>query len=201
MKIFKDRKAAGSLLAEHLKQYKNQHDVIVLGIPRGGVVVAAEIVKELKLPLDIIVTKKIDHPGQKELAIGAIDPEGEMIGEVGIVGEIVEKELEEIKRRETLYRQGKEALNVEGKVVILVDDGIATGATILSAINYLKRHQASKIILVVPVASTEAIDKLSKEVWEIVVLHTPEDFQAVGQFYHDFLPVSDEEVIQLLKHE
>lgn len=198
MKLFKDRQSAGKILAKRLKHYFNDHGTIVLGIPRGGVVVAKEVAEELKLPLDIIVTRKIGAPNQPELALGAVDLDGEVIGDVGEFGEIINRELEELKRRENLYRQGKEPLDVENKTVILVDDGIATGATTLSAINYLKRHQAKKIILAVPVASREAIEKI---VEEVIVLEIPENFQAVGQFYQNFEEVSDEEVIQYLKDE
>lgn len=203
MKIFKDRQTAGKLLAEKL-HFFNGRGTIVLGIPRGGVVVAAEIAQELKLPLDIIVTRKIPHPDQPELAIGAVDSDGQVIGEVGKYGGIiVEKELAELKRREEKYRHARRPLAklIEGKVVILVDDGIATGATTLAAINYLKRHQAKKIILAVPVASREAVEKMIRELGEfgeVMVLETPENFAAVGQFYQEFQPVEDEEVIQLL---
>ncbi len=200
MKIFKDRQSAGKLLAKHLKQYVGVDNMVILGIPRGGIVVAAEIAKELKLPLDIIVTRKIGHPNQPELAVGAVDLDGEVIGNVGEVGGIVEKELGELRRRESLYRQGRTPLKLKGKTVILVDDGIATGATTLAAVNYLKRHEAKKIILAVPVASYEAAEKLGKQVDEAIILETPEYFQAVGQFYEYFLPVSDEEVIKYLNH-
>ena len=208
MKIFKDRQSAGKLLSKHLKKYKDKNDVLVLGIPRGGVVVAKEIAKELELPLDIIITRKIGHPDQPELALGAVDADGQVVWaeklleESGIrseeLSDKVKVEVEEIKRREQVYRQGKDKLDVGGKTVILVDDGIATGATILSAVEYLKRHGA-KIILAVPVASREAIDKIVGEVGEVVVLETPAYFQAVGQFYQDFQPVEDQEVIQYLK--
>ncbi len=205
MKIFKDRQTAGKLLAEKL-HFFNGRGTIVLGIPRGGVVVAAEIAKELKLPLDIIVTRKIPHPDQPELAIGAVDSDGQIIGEVGEYGrirEIVEKELAELKKREEKYRHARRPLAklIEGKVVILVDDGIATGATTLAAINYLKRHGVRKIMLAVPVASREAVEKMIRELGEfgeVMVLETPENFAAVGQFYQEFQPVEDEEVIQLL---
>ena len=209
MKIFKDRQSSGKLLAQHLKQYKGEDNVLVLGIPRGGVVVASEIAKALKLPLDVLVTRKIGAPFQPELALGAVDPDGEAVWDeenvrmVGEVGEIVEKELRELRRRESLYRQGKEPLEVKDKVVILVDDGIATGATTLAAINHLKRHEARKIILAVPVASRESVIRVIREIGEIgevVVLETPEYFQAVGQFYQQFEPVDDEEVVKLLNH-
>lgn len=207
MKIFKDRQAAGKLLAKKLNHLSSDRGTIVLGIPRGGVVVAKEVAKELKLPLDIIVTRKIGHPNQPELAIGAVDANGEVIGEVGGIREIDEKEIEreigEIKRREKLYRSGKEALEISGKVAILVDDGIATGATTLAAISFLKRHKAKKIILAVPVASRESVERVIREmgdIGEIVVLESPDYFQAVGQFYQEFGEVTDEEVVKYLNH-
>lgn len=209
MKIFKDRKSAGKLLARRLQGYKGVRGTIVLGIPRGGVVVAAEVAKELKLSLDILVTRKIGAPMQPELALGAVDPDGEVVWEerlledVGVekenLSEAVDKELNELKRRDTLYRQGKGPLNIEGKTVILIDDGIATGATTLSAINYLKRHGVKKVIVAVPVASKEATEKVRREIRKVIVLETPEYFQAVGQFYEQFEEVTDTEVVQLLR--
>lgn len=211
MKIFKDRLAAGKLLAKRLK---NTRADLVLGIPRGGVVVASEVAKLLKLPLDIIVTRKIGSPGQEELALGALDPDGEVVfdqalldqlkvqsenlpaGKAGLTVEIQDA-WKELKRREDLYRNGKPPVEVQGKRVILVDDGIATGATILAAVKFLKRHGA-KVILAVPVASKEAIEKMTQEVDMVIVLDIPEYFQAVGQFYLEFLPVLDEEVVELL---
>ncbi len=193
MKIFKDRKSAGKLLADRLK---NVDADLVLGIPRGGVVVAKEVAAGMNSLLDIIVTRKIGAPGQEELALGAVDPDGEVIWDRDSKFEIND-EINEIRRREKLYRQDKKPLNVKNKTVVLVDDGMATGATTLSAIKYLKRHGA-KVILAVPVASQEALEKVKNEAMEVVVLEIPENFQAVGQFYHEFLPVSDEEVIQLL---
>ena len=211
MKIFKDRTSAGKILVEHLKQYQGMENILVLGIPRGGVVVAYEVAHELNLPLDIIVTRKIGAPNQPELALGAVDGDGEVVWDKDLLRdlgfkiedlrEIVEKEAEEIKRRETVYRQGKESLQMENKIVILIDDGIATGATTLAAINYLKRHEVKKIILAVPVASKESMEKVEREIGEmgeVIVLETPEYFQAVGQFYQEFLPVSDDMVIRTL---
>ena len=204
MKIFKDRKSAGKLLANHLKQYKGQNNVVVLGIPRGGVVVAHQVAKELKLPLDIVITRKIGHPNQPELAVGAIDPDGEVVWDQELDNGLkigVLEELREIKRREEIYRQGRKSIDLEDKTIILVDDGIATGATITAAISYLKRHKVKNIVLATPVASKEAIVRVLAELegcGEVVILETPEYFQAVGQFYHEVLPISDEEVIQLL---
>lgn len=205
MKIFKDRQSAGILLANRLKDTKAD---LVLGIPRGGVVVAYEVAKGLKLPLDILVTRKIGVPGQPELAIGAIDADGETVWEKKLLSDLrlkiydlreeVKKQWKELKRREGLYRHKRGRLwRLEEKKIILVDDGVATGATTLAAIKYLKRHGA-KVILAVPIASKDAWEKLSKEADESIVLEIPENFQAVGQFYQQFEPVTDQEVVQYL---
>ncbi len=216
MKIFKNRSAAGQLLAERLK---NTIADLVLGIPRGGVVVAAEIAKYLGLPLDIIVTRKIGAPNQPELALGAVDPDGKVVWDHELLWQLklkvenlkpvcrqaglkIDDEMEEVKRRERLYRKGKELLNIQKKVVILADDGVATGATTLAAINYLKRHKAKKVILAVPVASQDTIDRIRESLGkfgEAIVLETPEHFRAVGEFYQEFEPVSDDKVVYLLK--
>ena len=207
MILFKDRQSAGKLLAGRLKKYKSLRDTYVLAIPRGGGVVAKEIAKSLNLPLDIIVTRKIGDPHQKELSLGAIDPDGEIIWDEKIVEDLrikidslradIDREKEEIKRRETLYRQGK-PLQVRGQTVILVDDGIATGYTVLAAIKYLKRHGANQITVAVPVASKEALSLIESLVERVVVLTVPEPFQAVSKFYHNFQAVADEEVVNIL---
>lgn len=204
MKIFKDRESAGKILAQRLKSIKAD---LVLGIPRGGVVVAKEVARELNLPLDVLVVRKIGAPMQEELALGAVDPDGEtvweenLLGEVGIrregLGDAIRNEWKEVKRREDVYRAGKADLNVENKRVILVDDGIATGATTLAAVSYLKRHKA-KVVLAIPVAAEEAVNKIKPQVDEAIFLEIPEYFQAVGQFYHQFPQISDQEVVQLL---
>ncbi len=205
MEIFKDRIAVGELLANRLKHTKAD---IVLGIPRGGVVVASVVARQLNLPLDIIVTRKIGAPFQEELALGAVDPDGEVVWDQELLDELkikpedlkqkIDAEMKELKRREKLYRQGRAPLNVSGKTVILTDDGMATGSTTLAAAKYLKRHGA-KIILAIPVTSSDALKKIEDSVESSVILQIPGNFQAVGQFYHKFEPVSDEEVIQYLK--
>ena len=205
MKIFKDRQSAGKLLADKLKDTEAD---IILAIPRGGVVVAKEIANKLNLPLDVIVTRKIGAPNQKELALGAIDPDGEVVWDNQLLSQLefkisnlkfqIDNGMKEIKRRERLYRKGKEPLNVQNKAVILVDDGIATGATVLSAIRYLKGNEVDEVILAVPVASKESLVNIKHEVDEMVVLYIPDQLMAVGQFYQNFEPVSDEEVVNLL---
>lgn len=202
MKIFKNRESAGTILAKRLTGIKAD---AVAGIPRGGVVVASEIAKDLNLPLDIVITRKIGAPGQEELALGAVDPDGEAVFDEVLIKEFgkldlkpqVEKAWKELKRRESLLLEGRKPFEFKGKSIILVDDGMATGATVLAAAKYLKRHGA-KVILAVPVASKEALKKVKGECEEAIVLEVPEYFGAVGQFYHYFEPVSDEEVIQYL---
>ncbi len=206
IKIFKDRIAAGELLANRLR---NTKAYIVLGIPRGGVVVAAELAKDLNLPFDIIVTRKIGAPFQEELALGAVDQDGEVVWDQELLDEVKIKpedlkqkivaEIRELKRREELYRQGRAPLALSGKTVILTDDGMATGSTTMAAVRYLKRHGA-KIILAIPVASADALKKVEKEIESSVILEIPEYFQAVGQFYEQFESVEDEEVVQLLRN-
>lgn len=208
MKIFKDRKSAGQLLAKELKNTKAD---LVLAIPRGGVVVGMEIAKALKTPLDILVIRKIGAPGQTELALGAIAPDGEVGWDQDLLeqvhpnrpelAQIIKDEWRELKRREDAYRAGQKELPLNGKRIILVDDGIATGSTILSAIEFLKRHQVKQIILAIPVASQDSLEKVTRvlnRTGRAIVLEVPDHFQSVGQFYAEFLPVSDSEVVKLL---
>lgn len=208
MMMFRNRQAAGRLLAKRLVEYKNYSNTQVLAIPRGGVVVAYEVAKALRLPLDIVITRKIGAPHQPELAVGAVDPDGKVVWQEGLLADLelgsgnldgaVENQVQEIKRREQLYRQDRQPLDITGKTVILVDDGIATGATVLSAIRYLKRHRVRKIILAVPVAAASTMDQLKPEVDEAMILYQPDSLGAVGQFYHNFEPVADDQVIKLL---
>lgn len=206
--MFKDRQVAGRLLAKRLVEYKNHSNTQVLAIPRGGAVVAYEVAKALKLPLDIVITRKIGAPHQPELAIGAVDPDGKVVWQEGLLADLelgtrnldgaVENQVQEIKRREQLYGQDRQPLDITGKTIILVDDGIATGATVLSAIRYLKRHRVRKIILAVPVAAASTMDQLKPVVDEAITIYQPDSLGAVGQFYQNFEPVSDKEVVKLL---
>lgn len=206
MKIFKDRESAGKILAKRLKNTKAD---LVLGIPRGGVVVAKEVAKKLNVPLDVLVVRKIGAPFQPELALGAVDQDGEVVWEENLLADVgqdkhklqdvIKEETEEIARRGQVYRKGRPTLDVFGKRVILVDDGVATGSTTLAAVRFLKRHGAKEVILAVPVAPKDTLKKLDEEADSMVLLDTPEYFQAVGQFYQEFEPVSDEEVVSLLK--
>jgi len=203
--MFKNRKEAGHLLAQKLIEYKDRKDVLVLALPRGGLVVGNELSKELNLPLDIIVTRKIGAPENPEFAIAAVSQniilKNEDIPDIdtNYFQKEVGEQRKEIARRLKLYRQGKGAINIENKIVIIVDDGIATGLTMKVAILEIKRQMPKKVILAIPVAPADTLKDLEKEVDEIIVLEIPSSFFAIGQFYKDFEQVSDEEVIRLLK--
>lgn len=208
MVIFHDRQSAGQLLAEKLTNYSNKKNVVVLGIPRGGVVVGAEIAKKFNLPLDVLVTRKIGDPLQPELAVGSIDPSGcvywdeFLIKDLNIKKEDLRFELDnqkkEIKRRLKFYKRDKKSLDLKNKTIILTDDGIATGATAIAAINYLKTKGVMKIILAVPIVAEDIAQKVFELVDEMVVLFKPEYLGAVGKYYQNFEQVSDEEVVELL---
>lgn len=207
--IFASRMNAGHKLAEELGAYANRDDVVVLGIPRGGVPVAFEVATRLHAPLDVFLLRKLGVPGQEELAFGAIASGGvrfldrEIIEAVGISGEEIERvtsaEREELQRREQILRGGRPALDVRGKTVIVVDDGIATGSSISAGIKALRRLQPSRLVVAVPVAPNRTCDRLKTEVDEVVCLQTPLSFRAIGQFYEDFSQVPDKEVMELLK--
>jgi len=206
---FKDRHEAGIKLAEQLKKYKNNKDAIVLAIPRGGVEVGYEIAKFLNVKLDIIVTKKIGLPGDEEFAIGSVGPDKSvMINEETLKTYIVSqdyikektKELgKEIVRRYKVYKGKYELQNLKNKIVIIIDDGIATGFTTKAAINSVKSQQPKKIILAVPVAPADFEKEIKKEVDEFICLHSTNLFFSISQFYDDFPQLDDEEVKDYLK--
>jgi putative phosphoribosyl transferase len=210
--MFKDRVDAGLQLAKQLKQELNESEInsfAVLSIPRGGVVLGQQIADTFNCPQDIIVTKKIPAPNQTELAVGAIgQTKGSLYLNERIVAELeiskshIEKETlncqKEIGRREKLYRSNKQEIKLQEKVVIIVDDGAATGATIISAAREVWNRNPKKVIIALPVCSLATLAKLEKEADMVVVLETPENFYAVGQFYEDFPQISDDEVINLL---
>lgn len=208
--MFRDRRTAGKVLARALVAYARR-DPVVLALPRGGVEVAYEVSVALEAPLDIVVVRKLGTPGQPELAMGAViggdRPETvlnrRVIGALRITDDQVDgavaKELNEISRREKLYRQGHAPLSLEGCTGILVDDGIATGASIRAAICGLRRQPLGWLVLAVPVASQAAVDRLRPEVDDLVCLETPAVFGAVGEFYDDFSQTPDEAVATLLE--
>lgn len=204
---FADRIEAGRLLAAELSQHKISNDAVVLALTRGGVPVGFEVADRLHLPLDVIVARKLGVPWQPELAMGAIAGrarylDDRMIRELGIpdedVEEIVAREQSEMKRREELYRGGKPETELSGKSAILIDDGLATGSTMIAAVRHARSLKPAKVIIGVPVGSREACARLRKEVDELVCLATPEFFCAVGEWYRDFQQVRDAEVENLL---
>jgi putative phosphoribosyl transferase len=207
--LFLNRRDAAQKLIHRLKKYQENKDVVILGLPRGGVVLAAEIANDLNVPLDIIVSRKIGAPQNPELAIGSLTQEGntilneELVATLNIpqsyIDQKVQEEIHEIHRRLKLYRNGKNELDLKGKIAILVDDGIATGSTMFAAIKSTKAKDAKKIIVAVPVASLETIKKIEHEVDEVICLYTPENFMSIGSFYEFFDQVDDAKVIELMK--
>lgn len=197
--MFQNREEAGLLLAEKLKKYKNQKGVI-LAVPRGGVPVAYAVARELGFPIELVLTKKIGHPANKEYAIGAASlTDNFIIPHEDVTDEYVERELKYIRSRlKQMYLRfmgDREPESLAGKTVIVIDDGIATGNTLLGTVNVLRKSKPSKIIIGVPVASKSAMEKLSKEVDEVVAVLVPDKFYGVGTFYKDFEQVSDEEAL------
>ena len=205
---FFNRTEAGQFLAENLSSYANRDDVIVLGLPRGGVPVAAEVAKRLNAPLDVFVVRKLGLPGHPELAIGAIASDGvrvfngEVVNALRIPDEVIDavstEEFVELERREKAYRAGLPSLDVEGKTVIVVDDGIATGSTLLAAVSALRQLSAARIVVAAPVIAASACREIQRQADEVVAALIPERFYAVGQWYEDFSQTSDEEVRDLL---
>lgn len=206
--MFTNRKEAGIVLAKRLSEYKNQKKVVVLGIPRGGVEVAFYVAKELGCELDIMVIKKVGFPNNEELALGAVSVDdyyidAEMrnsyaVTESYIKEEVARKQEEARKRWKLLKGEGK-VTSLKGKTVIVVDDGIATGSTMIMAIKMLSKKLCEKIIVAIPVAAQETIPKMKKIVDEVVCLEQPVAFFAIGQFYREFLPVEEEEVKRYLQ--
>lgn len=202
--MYANRVEAGKRLAEALRG-KLAPDAIVLGVPRGGVVVAAEVARALGLPLDVLVVRKLGAPGNPEYAVGAVDEDGRVVGGTSslvseeYLQEAAREGREEIARRLRLYRQGREPLDVHGREVVVVDDGIATGMTLLAALESLRRRGAARIVVATPVAPPEAATRIGAKADEYVVLLEPAGFGAVGQFYYEFDQTSDAEVMRLLE--
>lgn len=207
--IFADRTHAGQLLAGALRKYADRPDVIVLGLPRGGVPVAYEVAKRLHAPLDVMVVRKLGVPGWEELAMGAVASGGVRVinDEVvrgsnissGCIEQAVTAELQELHRREIAYRGHAGAPDVMGKTVILIDDGIATGSTIRAAVQALRQQGPARIVIGAPTAAADTCDKLAPMVDELITLIRPIYFHAVGQWYENFQQTTDAEVKQLLK--
>jgi predicted phosphoribosyltransferase len=207
--IFRDRFDAGRKLAGALERYAGRSDVVVLALPRGGVPVGYEVASRLGAPLDVFVVRKLGVPGQEELAMGAIASGGvrvqndEIVRELGMseddIGFVEAQEREELERRERLYRGGRPPLDVRGRTVILVDDGLATGSTMRAAVAALRRLDPARIVTAVPVSDASTCEALRREADEVVCAATPEPFVAVGLWYEDFSQTSDEEARTLLE--
>jgi len=206
---FIDRENAGQILAQKLKPYANHPDTVVLALPRGGIKVAFGVAQTLKLPLDIFMVRKLGVPNQPELAMGAIASGGmrvlnqDILSHLNISNEYIETEAQrqnkELRRQENYYRNGRPALALRNKTVILIDDGLATGASMRAAISALRQQHPKRIIVAVPVASVASCAELKKEVEEIICEKTPEPFFSVGMWYDDFSQTSDEDVRDLLQ--
>ncbi|MGK4005230.1 phosphoribosyltransferase [Sorangium sp. So ce1036] len=206
--LFRDRSDAGQRLSTRLEGYAHRSDVLVLGLPRGGVPVAFEVARRLSVPLDVFIVRKLGVPGHEELAMGAIASGGvcvlneEVVDTLGFsereIAGIEELEREELGRRERAYRGDRPPLDVRGRVVILVDDGLATGASMRAAVAALRRLVPARVIVAVPVAAPSTCEAFQGEADEVVCAVTPEPFMAVGLWYQDFSQTSDEEVRALL---
>jgi predicted phosphoribosyltransferase len=206
--LFRDRHDAGRRLAAKLTQYAHHPDVIVLALPRGGVPVGYEVARALGVPLDVFVVRKLGVPGYEELAMGAVATGGvrvlneQLVNRLGIPDHLIDAvaahEQQELMRRERLYRGGRSPPDVRGRTVILVDDGLATGATMHAAIHALRQQQPARIVVAVPTAAPEACEEMRAEVDEAICAITPEPFHAVGLWYLNFSQTTDEEVRELL---
>ncbi len=209
--MFEDRKQAGIMLAEkvfnEVQELKGK--VVVLGLPRGGVPVAKQVAEKLKAPLDVLLVKKIGAPGHQELALGAVGEtkgskylDKRLVKDVGASKQYLNEQIDQvqqlIKQREETFRRKKAAIDLKGKIVVVVDDGAATGATIIAGIREVWNSEPKRVIAALPVLAKDTVAKLEQEADEVIYLEAPEPFFAVGQFYNQFPQVSDEEVLELL---
>jgi predicted phosphoribosyltransferase len=207
-RAFPNRVEAGRLLAEKLEKYADRDDVIVLGLPRGGVPVANEVAKRLRAPLDVFIVRKLGVPGFEELAAGAIASGGVRVLNEDVmraiphadqaIEAVTARETTELQRREQTYREGRPAPDLRDRIAILVDDGLATGATMRAAVKALRQCGAAKIVVAVPVGPPDTCHEIEEQADETVCLSMPEFFQAVGQYYDDFSQTTDEDVRDLL---
>jgi predicted phosphoribosyltransferase len=206
--MFRNRTEAGDVLAERLRVFAGRDDVLILALPRGGVPVAAEVASALRVPIDVLVVRKLGVPGREELGMGAIASgdlpvlNEELVRELKIprkaIEEAIRREQRELLRREELYRHDRPRPNVRGKIVILVDDGLATGFSMQAAVAALRRLQPSRVVVAVPVAARPACHDLGEVADQVVCVDQPEPFYSVGTWYKDFTQITDEEVRDLL---
>lgn len=209
LRRFADRAQAGQMLARRLEPYAHRGDVIVLGLPRGGVPVAYEVARALDAPLDVFVVRKLGAPQQEELAMGAIASGGvrvlnrDVVDALGIpdavIEEVTQTQQQELQRREELYRGHRPLLPVQGRIVILVDDGLATGSTMRAAVHALRNMHPARIVVAVPTGAASTCRDLQREADEVICLATPEPFYAVGLWYENFDQTSDQDVRDLLE--
>ncbi|MFF3348289.1 phosphoribosyltransferase [Streptomyces sp. NPDC002779] len=208
MTLFRDRGHAGRELARELRG-RHEQDPVVLALPRGGVTVAQEVARALDAPLDVLVARKIGAPFQEELGVGAIcgdDPpvfDDRSLNRLGLtraaLEPVVARERAELHRREELYRHGRSALDLRGRTVIVVDDGLATGATARAALRWIRGRSPARVLLAVPVGSPEGVHLMSREADEVICPHRPADFMAVGLWYDDFAQLTDADVLAALR--
>lgn len=206
---FENRREAGRKLAEKLEHYAKRDDVIALALPRGGVPVAYEVAAALELPLDVLIVRKLGAPGHRELAMGAVASGGVRVVNEAIVASLgvspaaleatAQEELRELRRRELRYRGERPPLSLAGRTVLLIDDGVATGASMRAALSALQRLEPARIVVAVPTAAKDACQALEQQADEVVCLMTPEPYHAVGAWYREFPQTSDEEVRRLLE--
>lgn len=208
MSLFNDRADAGKKLAKKLSEYANRSDVIILALPRGGVPVAFEVAKELNVKMDVFIVRKLGVPGNEELAMGAIASENiRVLNEdvirsfqipQSVIDEVAVNELRELERRERLYRGNRPKPDISGSTVILIDDGLATGATMRAAAAAVKTKNPAKIVIAVPTAASDTCSAFENEVDKTICVATPEPFYGVGAWYEDFSQTTDKEVCELL---
>jgi putative phosphoribosyl transferase len=205
---FRDRTEAGRRLAERLHEYAGRDDVLVLGLPRGGVPVGYEVAEALGLPLDVFVVRKLGVPGREELAMGAIATGGVIVLDEGVIRslrigtreleQVVSRERREVERREAAYRNGRGLPELSGKTVVLVDDGLATGSTMRAAARAARRHEPQRVVVAAPVAAPETCRDLRADADDVVCVLTPSPLLAIGLWYDDFAQTTDDEVRDLL---
>jgi predicted phosphoribosyltransferase len=206
MALYRDRRDAGEILARSLEDLRGTPDLLVLALPRGGVPVAEPVARRLGAPLEVFVVRKIGFPGHEEVAMGAVASGGIVVVDPALVERVPEDEfhwalaqaVNELNERERLYRGGRPPPKVAGRTVVLVDDGLATGATMRAAVEALRRQGPLQIVVAVPIAAPEVCEELAREVDRVVCSATPQPFHAVGLWYDDFSPTTDDEVQKIL---
>jgi putative phosphoribosyl transferase len=207
--LYADRQSAGRELAGRLARLNGRRDVVVLALPRGGVPVAHEVARALAARLDVLIVRKLGVPGRPELAMGAVAPgnvlvlDGEIVAWYGVpqaaIDAVVREELEEMDRRERTYREGRAPIELRDRVVVIIDDGLATGSTMKAAVQSVRASEPAQIVVAVPVASPDTCRLFATLVDEVVCARTPEPFYSVGQWYRDFAQTTDDEVRELLR--